>query len=163
MCPLDRATTPWWDGYDEEWNEQAMDAEDNEGDVSDDYEASRKEIGEDGSKFHHCLCRSFHSINWTKLPLKYEIECSHFPRWLLDNENHKDEETFSSAWNSPIRREFFLFRSIGRWPRIGNFLRMMFCETQPSSIHWLSSPIFPCLSSSSVRPALVTSPLISTI
>ena len=34
------------------------------------------------------------------------------------------------------------------------------CETQPSSIHRLSSLIFPCLS---VRPATVTSPLISTV
>ena len=36
------------------------------------------------------------------------------------------------------------------------------CETQPSSIHWLSSSIFLCLSSF-VRPASVTSPFISTI
>ena len=39
------------------------------------------------------------------------------------------------------------------------------CETQPSSIHWLSSSIFPCsfVRSFVVRPASVTSPLISTI
>ena len=43
----------------------------------------------------------------------------------------------------------------------------MNCETQPSSIHWLSSPIFPCSSfvvrRLFVRPASVTSPFISTI
>ena len=43
---------------------------------------------------------------------------------------------------------------------LGN-VPMFSCETQLPTVHWLSSPIFPC--SSFVCPASVTSPLISTI
>ena len=46
------------------------------------------------------------------------------------------------------------------WPA---YSQARYCSSQPSMVHWLSSPIFPCLSvRSSVRPAMVTSDQIST-
>ena len=38
------------------------------------------------------------------------------------------------------------------------FIEMLdYCSSQPSMVHWLSSPIFPCLFGC---PAMVTSPLL---
>ena len=50
------------------------------------------------------------------------------------------------VWGGQVVRWF-----MDSW--IHSSLNLVFhCETQPSSIHWLSSPIFPCSSSSSSVP-----------
>ena len=53
---------------------------------------------------------------------------------------------------------FYVFSNYGF--RFILLLNLNFCSSQPSMVHWLSSPIFPCLVG--CRPAMVTSDQIST-
>ena len=42
----------------------------------------------------------------------------------------------------------FKLKFMSIWPCFENIWYAFFCPSQPSSIHWLSSPIFPCCCSS---------------
>ena len=114
----------------------------------------REEIGSCLERF-----RCAGSDNWNE-----EISFLFGPNWVWHWHQQDDSEEGKKTKMSEFAKDLhdwwmFLEKHLNQFNLIlTRAVSLKICETQPSSIHRLSSPIFPF-----VRPASVTSPLISTI